>query len=111
MKKILFFILSVMVCSCAMLGLQQDPGMKGYLYAKSEIASLAEEYTVAYQNASPIAQLNWKGNIDPLFIEAEQVLNEWEYLLKLGSDTTTVKDHYVVIRNAILKALVEIKEG
>ncbi|MFB5622877.1 MAG: hypothetical protein ACE5RH_02685 [Nitrosarchaeum sp.] len=111
MKKWIPVFLIIMLCSCAMLGLQQDPGMKGLLYAKSEIASLAEQYEVSYQNASLIAQLNWKDRIDPLFLQANDILQEWEYYLNLGKDTTSIKDKYITIRNVILKSLVEIEKG
>lgn len=111
MKKYLFILFIFMIYSCASLGLSQDPGMKGLLYAKSEIASLAEQYEISYRNASPLAQLNWRNSIDPLFIQAQETIEEWEYYLKLDKDITLTKERYVLIRNAILKALVEIEKG
>jgi hypothetical protein len=85
--------------------------MKGLLYAKSEITSLAEQYETIYQGASLTAQLNWQNKIDPLFIQAEKILNQWDYYLKIGKDPNITIDEYIMIKNEIIKILFEIKEG
>lgn len=110
MKNKVFFIIlfTSIFLGCATL---QYNGMRGYLVAKNEIAAMAEDYEISYQNASDVAKEKWKKDIDPLFMEAEELFLEWEYLLNLNKDTNTMQKKYILIRKAILKYLVEIKEG
>lgn len=112
MRKLIPIILIIFIfCSCSYMQGVRDAGMKGLLIAKSELASLAEDYEMAYQNASPIAQLSWRDKVDPLFIQADEIIQEWEFALKYGNDTATQQEKYMEIKKLIIRFLVEIEKG
>lgn len=117
-KKIAFYfmmsfvvsmlVITAIIISCATF---TDTGIRGYLAAKDEIANIAEQYEVVYQSASQVAKDKWKKEIDPLFLDIEKIMMEWEALLKLGQNTASTQQKYILIKKAILTYLVEIKKG
>jgi len=88
----------------------QDYGWKGYVAATDELASLAEQYEFSYQNASKAMQAKWKADIDPLFVQADNVLKEWKAMLELNINPENSQQTYFALRKLILKYLIEIKE-
>lgn len=89
----------------------QDTGIRGLLAAKNEIAALANQYDAIYQKASDKAKEKWKKEIDPYFLEADEIFNEWLILINTGQDTSDVYSKYIMIRKILLTAIIEIEEG
>lgn len=107
-KFVLTLFAILFIISCAYL---KDAGWKGYVAATDELATLAESYQSSYEMASPEAQIKWKRDIDPLFIEADKILNDWKFALQMGSDPTQVQKSFLAIRMLILKSLIEVEKG
>lgn len=89
----------------------QDTGIRGLLAAKNEIAALANQYDAIYQRSSDKAKEKWKKEIDPYFLEADEIFNEWLILINTGQDTSDVYSKYIMIRKILLTAIIEIEEG
>lgn len=107
---LILFILFIFI-GCATTSNLTDTGIRGLLAAKNEVAAMAENYETIYQSASLTAQFNWKNEIDPLFLQVEDIFVEWQQLIDLGQDTTPTYKKYLMLRNLILTNLVEIKKG
>lgn len=89
----------------------QDTGIRGLLAAKNEISALANQYDAIYQKASDKAKEKWEKEIDPYFLEADEIFNEWLILINTGQDTSNVYSKYVTIRKLLLTMIVEIEKG
>jgi len=82
---------------------------KTNLSIESEFAALAEQYEVWYQMAPAETQAEWAKIMDPMFIEADGLMDEYHNLLVMDMDTTSVIVSLNRLKTRILMQLVELK--
>lgn len=77
---------------------------------ESEFAALAEQYELWYQMADDDTKANWKKNVDPLFLEADLLLDVYHDALVAGTDPGDPLRQLNALKTKIMVLLAERME-
>lgn len=101
------FMVTFVLLSLIFVGCASTNTYKAYVIADKELTVLAEQYESWYQMADPEQQANWKADIDPLFIEMDKLLDDWQLLLLAGEETDDIVLAINRIKSRILAELMK----
>ena len=106
-RSIVILFLAALTFACA----HQSYGTRAYVAALEELTTLLNSYQASYALASPEARAKWDKEITPLFLEAEETMKTWALTLDMAHDTTDIQSSFLLLRKAILTALIEVQKG
>lgn len=107
MKKLFL----ITFCIALLFGCAAQNQYKTNLGIESEFAALAEQYEVWYQMADVETQAAWAEVMDPMFIEADALMDEYHNLLVMDMDTSSIIAALNRLKTRIMMRLVELKTG
>jgi hypothetical protein len=99
------FMLLALVFGCA-----STDTYRSYVIADKELTAIAEQYDTWYQIADSEQQAQWRNDIDPLFIEMDKLMDDWQLLLLAGEDTDDIVLAVNRIKSRILAELMKHME-
>jgi hypothetical protein len=85
-------------------------GWKAYNMAQDNLETLQKQYVEAFKAADPDVQSVWRERYPPLFVEANEALDVWEFALLVDDPTATAEVNYKTIKKKLLDALLEVRE-
>lgn len=86
---ILLAIFLIAGCANFQKKVHEDPytaSYYAYLQAIKWYTESAEKYSLHYNLSDPATQEKWKHDIDPIFINAKLLLDQWKAALDAGTD-------------------------
>ena len=105
---VVIFMVSLLVLSgCA--GTIENQ-YKTYLTIDQEFTTLLEQYEIWYQAASIEQQSEWKASVDPLFIRADTILDQYRTVILAGEDPDSLIAQLKVIKTQLLMELAKRSE-
>lgn len=107
MKRFLYLpLLALLVIPFLWLGCAQGP-YKVNLTVEQEFTALAEQYEIWYQSAPADVQAYWKETVDPLLIQADKLLDQYNLALKSGGEPGAILSQLNLLKTQILMYIAE----
>jgi len=88
-----------------------ETGWKAYNMAQDNLEELQQQYISAFKSADAATQEAWREKYPPLFIEANEALDLWEFALLVDDPTAELEFDYQTVKRKLLDALLEVTEG
>ena len=109
---VLLMAFSLVACAGWQLGgpddsvaLKQD---KAHMVAVKEFALTLQDYNRHYAMADEATQAEWKAKYDPLFKEANTVLDDWEKALDNNWDPATMEQTWLSLKARLLALMLDV---
>ena len=102
---IILAIFLIAGCSAFQKKVHEDPytaSYYAYLQAIKYYTKAAEEYNLHYSMADPATQARWKDKIDPLFINAKLLLDQWHTALQTSTGYGDKYEQWDVIKKQLV---------
>ena len=109
MKRFLA-LFAVCVFALSVIGCASTDTYRSYVIADKELTAIAEQYDTWYQIADDEQRAEWKERVDPLFIEADKIMDDWQLLLLAGENTDDIMLAMNRIKARIMAELVKYLE-
>lgn len=111
-KPLLFIIMVVFMLGCihgcAMFGIAPETNEQSYLVAVKEYTLTLEKYNTYYAKADEATKAEWKKDIDPWFIKANEALGVWAVTLNKGLDPQLTEDQYLAVKQQLFILLLNV---
>jgi len=99
---ILISILVVILVACATTG---PSAYKAYMTMENEFTTLATQYEIWYESANLETKERLKNTVDPLFIEVDRLLDDYNNIVLSGGDSADV---ILQLKNIKTRILIEL---
>ena len=93
----------VLLAGCA--GMAIENQYRAYLTVDQEFTTLLEQFEIWYQAATPEQQAEWRDTIDPLFIRADTLLDQYRMVLLAGESPEQMIAQLKIIKSQLLMEL------
>jgi hypothetical protein len=101
LKKFTLLILVAAFLGCAGGGSVYDASME----MEKQVALMAEQYDVWYQAANEVTKAKLRKEIDPLFMQAGRLLDDWQTALALGGEGEDFEEQLKILKSQIILEL------
>jgi len=95
-------LLLIFICSCATVGIGEDPALKRFLVVQKEVKHSLSSYKLALESQDEATQAEWHKKYDQPIRDMVAALNAWELAVTgISPDTGQMKD-FMRLKNVLI---------
>jgi hypothetical protein len=107
LSLLLVLFVGLLVLGCA----TSQTGWKAYNLSQEGLNTIQNQYIAAFKSADVETQNKWREKYTPMFREANEVLDDWEFALLVGDPTAEIELNYTRVKRRLLDAILEVEGG